>query len=131
MGFEVDSNNKPAPEKIPTVDGPHPAPGGLYEGLEWGWDGINQTLKLRGAIYNGPLFTKWTPQQKTFLEKLMKIPWIMEQDANEQQKVCAIHLLMKAPPCATKGAWGRWVCNLKLWHRNYPCTVKKCGKPAK
>jgi hypothetical protein len=30
--------------------------------------------------------------------QLIKNRWIMEQDANKQQEVCAIHQLMKAPP---------------------------------
>ncbi len=58
---------------------------------------------------------------------LIKNQWIMEQDANEQQEVCAIHQLMKAPPHATKFARGRWVCNAKLRYQNYPCMIKKCS----
>jgi hypothetical protein len=43
--------------------------GGLHEGQEWGWDGIDQWATLGGAMYNGPSFADgWTPQRKTFLE---------------------------------------------------------------
>jgi hypothetical protein len=43
--------------------------GGLHEGQEWGWDGIDQRATLGGAMYNGPSFADgWTPQRKTFLE---------------------------------------------------------------
>ena len=43
--------------------------GGLHEGQEWGWDGIDQRATLGGAMYNGPSFAEgWTPQQKTFLK---------------------------------------------------------------
>lgn len=68
--FEVNNDNKPAPENITTKDGPRPAPSWvLYEGQEWEWDGIDQMATLRGAVYNGPSLAKGsTPQQKTFSE---------------------------------------------------------------
>ena len=61
--------------------------------------------------------------------QLIKNRWIMEQDVSEQQEVCAIHQLMKAPPHATTFARGRWNCTAKLRYQNYPCTVKNCGEP--
>jgi hypothetical protein len=43
--------------------------GGLHEGQEWGWDGIDQRATLGGAMYNGPSFADgWTAQRKTFVE---------------------------------------------------------------
>jgi len=70
MGFEVDDDNEPAPENIPVADAPlFRLGGGLHEGQEWGWDGIDQRAMLGGAMYNGPSFADgWTPQRKTFLE---------------------------------------------------------------
>ncbi len=67
MGFEVDNNNKPTPEKIPTNNSRLGE--GLHKGKEWGWDGIDQQATLGGAMYNGPSFADgWTPQQKTLTE---------------------------------------------------------------
>ena len=63
--------------------------------------------------------------------QLIKNRWVMEQDEDEQQEVCAVHQLMKAPPHATKYARGRWVCTAKLRYQNYPCTFKNCGNPPK
>ena len=40
MGFEVDDDNEPAPENIPAANVPRPNGADLYEGQEWGWDGI-------------------------------------------------------------------------------------------
>ena len=55
MGFEVDDDNEPAPENIPVADAPlFRLGGGLHEGQEWGWDGIDQRATLGGAMYNGP-----------------------------------------------------------------------------
>jgi hypothetical protein len=70
MGFEVDDYNEPAPENIPVADAPlFRLGGGLHEGQEWGWDGIDQWAPLGGAMYNEPSFTDgWTPQRKTFVE---------------------------------------------------------------
>ena len=42
MGFEVDDDNKPAPENVPPPDAPlFRIAGDLHEGQEWGWDGID------------------------------------------------------------------------------------------
>ncbi len=42
QGFDVDDDNKPVEENIPTADAPVPANNGLYEGQSWGWDGFDQ-----------------------------------------------------------------------------------------
>jgi hypothetical protein len=69
MGFEVNDDNKPAPENIPMNNEPLLRLGdGVHKGQEWGWDWINQQATLGGAMYNGPSFTGgWTPQQKSSL----------------------------------------------------------------
>ncbi len=47
MGFEVNDDNEPAPENIPQPDQPlFCFGGGLHEGQEWGWDGIDQPATL-------------------------------------------------------------------------------------
>ena len=48
LGFDVDDDNLPAPENIPTNEnenGLHTAPDGLYEGQTWGWDGFCERKK--------------------------------------------------------------------------------------
>ena len=39
LGFDVDDDNEPVPENIPSPDAPLPVDHGLYEGQSWGWDG--------------------------------------------------------------------------------------------
>ncbi len=57
MGFEVNNDNKSAPKNIPQPDQPlFCLGGGLHEGQEWEWDGIDQRATLGGAMYNGPSF---------------------------------------------------------------------------
>jgi hypothetical protein len=76
LGFEVeDDDNKPAPKNIPTNDGPHLAPGRvLFEGQEWGWDGIDQRAGIGGSIYNGPTFVDgWSPQGKSFVNIFLRL----------------------------------------------------------
>jgi hypothetical protein len=70
LGFKVDNDNEPAPENIPTNDGPRPAPGWvLFGGQEWGWDGIDQRAGIGGSMYNGPTFADgWTPQGQSFVD---------------------------------------------------------------
>jgi hypothetical protein len=70
MGFEVDDNNKPAPENIPADDAP-PVNGGalLLEGQEWGWDNIDRRAMLQRSMFNGPSFTNdWFPKGKPFID---------------------------------------------------------------
>ena len=38
QGFDVDEDNTPVPENIPSPDAPSPVDHGLYEGQSWGWD---------------------------------------------------------------------------------------------
>jgi len=75
MGFEVDDDNEPAPENVPADDAPLFRLGeGLFEGQEWGWDGIDQRATLGGAMYNGPSFAEgWTPQRKTLMEIFLHV----------------------------------------------------------
>jgi hypothetical protein len=69
MGFEVDDDNEPAPENVPTNNAPRPNGGNLYEGQEWGWDGIDRRAMMQGSMYNDPKFTNdWTPQGKDYIE---------------------------------------------------------------
>jgi hypothetical protein len=51
IALEVNDNNEPAPENIPAPDAPlFSLGGGLHEGQEWGWDGIDQRATLGGAM---------------------------------------------------------------------------------
>jgi hypothetical protein len=56
LGFEVDDDNEPALENVPAADAPVAVDGGLYEGLHWGWDGIDCWATMQGSMYNGPTF---------------------------------------------------------------------------
>ncbi len=68
QGFEVDDNNDPAPENIPTLWDEAPAVNDLYKGQSWGWDGIDRHV-VAGGNYNEPSFTNhWTPQGKSFID---------------------------------------------------------------
>jgi hypothetical protein len=61
MGFEVDDDNEPTPENR--------LGGGLYNGQEWGWDGIDQRAGLLGGMYHQPTFANsWSPQGKSFID---------------------------------------------------------------
>lgn len=61
QGFEVDDDNDPAPENIPTLWDEAPAVNDLFEGQSWGWDGIDRRV-VAGGNYDEPLFTnRWTP----------------------------------------------------------------------
>jgi hypothetical protein len=43
--------------------------GGLYDGQEWGWDGIDQRAGLLGGVYHQPTFANsWSPQGKSFID---------------------------------------------------------------
>jgi hypothetical protein len=50
MGFEVDDDNKPAPENVTAVDAPPVNGGTLLEGQEWWWDGIDRRAIMQGLI---------------------------------------------------------------------------------
>ena len=68
MEIEVDDNNKPAPENVPTLlNAPARVNGGdLFEGQEWGWDGIDCRAIVQGSMYNRPTFSNdWSPNEKT------------------------------------------------------------------
>jgi hypothetical protein len=71
MGFEVDDDNEPAPENVPSLlNAPARVNGGdLFEGQEWGWDGIDRRAIVQGSMYNGPTFLNdWSPNEKTYAE---------------------------------------------------------------
>jgi hypothetical protein len=38
QGFDVNDDDKPVPENIPSPDAPLPVSNRLYEGQTWGWD---------------------------------------------------------------------------------------------
>ncbi len=67
QGFEVDDDNDPAPENVPTVLDDTPVVNDLYEGQDWGWDGIDWRV-VAGGNYNEPSFpNNWVPQGKPYL----------------------------------------------------------------
>jgi hypothetical protein len=68
QGFDVDDDNEPVPENVPTDDGPTVDDNnGLYEDQTWGWDGIDRRANNGG--YEEPSFTNgWTPINKSFLD---------------------------------------------------------------
>ncbi len=59
--------------------------------------------------------------------ELIKNKWLAREDLNESHVVTTVHQLTRAPNNATKYVNGRWQCNAKQPHQNYPCTFKKCG----
>ena len=68
QGFDVDDDNRPADENIPTENGPAAADDGLYPGQKWGWSGIDQR-RVQFPTDVLPGFHKdWTPKGKTWLE---------------------------------------------------------------
>jgi hypothetical protein len=68
QGFEVDDDNKPAPENEPELWDKAPVVNDLYEGQSWGWDGINRRI-VAGGNYNEPSFpNNWVPQGKSYLD---------------------------------------------------------------
>ena len=68
QGFDVDDDNEPVPENVPTDDGPTVDDNnGLYDGQSWGWDGIDRRANNGG--YEVPSFSNsWTPIDKSFLD---------------------------------------------------------------
>jgi len=63
--------------------------------------------------------------------QLIKNKWLAKEDLDESHVVTTVHQLMVAPLKATKYVNGRWKCNAKQPHQNYPCSFKQCGKPPK
>ena len=63
--------------------------------------------------------------------ELIKNKWLARENSDEAHDVCTVHQLMVAPLNATKYVNGRWLCNAKQPHQNYPCSFKKCGQPPK
>ncbi len=67
QGFNVDDDDEPVPENIPSPDAPLPVSHGLYEGQTWGWDGIDRRANNGG--YEEPSFANlWTPAGKSYLD---------------------------------------------------------------
>lgn len=67
QGFDVDDDNEPVPENIPSPDAPAPVNNGLYEGQSWGWDGID--CRTNNGGYEEPSFhNSWSPNSKSYLE---------------------------------------------------------------
>lgn len=75
QGLEVDDDNEPAPENIPTADAPAPvdANAGLYEGQKWGWEGIDQRRIHSDTDPSAKFKDEWSPEKKTWLEIWMKL----------------------------------------------------------
>jgi hypothetical protein len=63
--------------------------------------------------------------------ELIKNKWLAREDLDESHVVSTVHQLMVAPNNAKKYANGRWPCNAKQPHQNYPCLFKQCGNPPK
>ena len=63
--------------------------------------------------------------------QLIKNKWLAKEDLDESHVVSTVHQLMVAPLKATKYINGRWKCNAKQPHQNYPCSFKQCGTPPK
>ena len=67
QGVDVDDDNEPVPENIPSPDTPLPDDHGLYEGQSWGWDGIDRRSNNGG--YEDPSFHNlWTPSAKSYMD---------------------------------------------------------------
>ncbi len=63
--------------------------------------------------------------------ELIKNKWLVREDLDKSHVVSTVHQLQRAPLHAMKYANGRWQCNAKQPHQNYPCTFKKCGAKPK
>ncbi len=69
QGLEVDDDNEPAPENIPTnYANEVPLTTSLYPGQRWGWDGIDQR-EVAIQTKNGAGFENgWSPAGKSWME---------------------------------------------------------------
>lgn len=64
QGFEVDDDNEPVEENVPSE--PSSQPGGLFPGQRWGWDGIDRrAINMRQL--EDALFLNWTPTSESYL----------------------------------------------------------------
>jgi hypothetical protein len=91
---------------------------------------VNAYLAYRFFCRPDPVPTLQQFRHKLAWE-LIKNKWLSKEDLDESHVVSTVHQLMVAPNNATKYANGRWLCNAKQPHQNYPCSFKQCGKPPK
>ena len=91
---------------------------------------VNAFLAYRFFCRPDPVPTLQQFRHKLAWE-LIKNKWLAKEDLDESHVVSMVHQLMVAPNNATKYANGRWLCNAKQPHQNYPCSFKQCGKPPK
>ena len=91
---------------------------------------VNEFLAYRFFCRPDPVPTLQQFRHKLAWE-LIKNKWLAKEDLDESHVVSTVHQLMVAPNNATKYANGRWLCNAKQPHQNYPCSFKQCGKPPK
>ena len=81
QGFDVDDDNRPAEENVPTNSGPVANDAGLYPGQKWGWNGfdqrrINTPHDAKPSFHDG-----WTPLGKTWLDiflLLFPVVWLRD-----------------------------------------------------
>ena len=76
QGLDVDDDNAPAPENVPTTNGPTTDTDGLYDGQRWGWDGLDPR-RTSGVQDHAPKFTgDWDPKGTSTYEMFKKLfPW--------------------------------------------------------
>jgi len=91
---------------------------------------VNAYLAYRFFCRPDPVPTLQQFRHKLAWE-LIKNKWLSKEELDESHVVSTVHQLMVAPNNATKYANGRWLCNAKQPHQNYPCSFKQCGKPPK
>ena len=91
---------------------------------------VNVYLAYQFFCHSNPV-----PTLQQFCHKLawelIKNKWLARGDLAELHMVSMVHQLMVAQLNATKYVNGRWQCNAKQLHQNYPCSFKQYGKPPK
>lgn len=73
QGLNVDDDNAPAPENIPTANAPAQANDGLYPGQSWGWDGTDPRRASYPTDRNPGFHDGWTPNDKSWAEIFLKL----------------------------------------------------------
>ena len=91
---------------------------------------VNAFLAYRFFSRPNPVPTLQQFRHKLAWE-LIKNKWLAREDLDKSHVVSTVHQLQRAPLHAMKYANGRWQCNAKQPHQNYPCTFKKCGTKPK
>ena len=79
LGLDVDDDNAPTPENIPTADTPVPTSQGLYPGQSWGWDGVDRRRAIVHSDNNAGFHNSWSPVKKGWVKiflKLFMLDWL-------------------------------------------------------